>query len=429
MASRDPDDVTVPPDSGALAVGWAPGATRVRPVVGGRTAVRQANVREHNLGLVLGLIVNAANPPSRADIAAATSLTRATVSALTDRLIAGGLVHELPPVMSQRAGRPAVPLIPAKRTIASVGMEVNVDYLGIRVMDLAGTMLAERVEEDDFRASDPTAVLARLARMYTEVLDPIENEIPSVGACLAVPGLVDRITGPLRFAPNLRWRNVDVAGLFTSAAGMSGVELLLGNEATLAARAEAAALRHTDIRTFLYLSGDVGIGGALVVDGAIFPGRHGWSGEIGHTVVDPAGPLCVCGSTGCLEQYAGKDALMRGAAMDLALPVTALISAAETGDDRARQSLADGAAALGTALANAVNLVDVSTVVLGGIYAPLAPFLLPGIQEQLRGRVLSAPWSSPQVLPARARDYAALSGAASVGLAHVTADPSAWLER
>ncbi|HYN72892.1 MAG TPA: ROK family transcriptional regulator [Nakamurella sp.] len=428
MASRDPDDVTAPPAL-ALAAGWAPGATRVRPVVGGPTAVRQANVREHNLGLVLGLIVNAANPPSRADIAAATGLTRATVSALTDRLIAGGLVDELPPVMSQRAGRPAVPLIPAARTIASVGMEVNVDYLGIRVMDLAGTKLAEQVQEGDFRASDPTAVLARLARMYTEVLGPISDEIPSVGACLAVPGLVDRITGPLRFAPNLRWRNVDVAGLFTSAAGMSGVELLLGNEATLAARAEAAALRHTEIRTFLYLSGDVGIGGALVVDGAVFAGRHGWSGEIGHTVVDPAGPRCVCGSTGCLEQYAGKDALMHGAAMDLALPVTALTSAAEHGDERALRSLSDGAAALGTALANAVNLVDVGTVVLGGIYAPLAPYLLPGITEQLQGRVLSAPWSTTQVLPAQARDYAALSGAASVGLAQVTADPSAWLRR
>ena len=428
MASRDPDDVTAPPAL-ALAAGWAPGATRVRPVVGGATAVRQANVREHNLGLVLGLIVNAANPPSRADIAAATGLTRATVSALTDRLIVGGLVDELPPVMSQRAGRPAVPLVPAQRTIASVGMEVNVDYLGIRVMDLAGTMLAERVEEGDFRASDPTAVLARLAGMYTEVVGPVADEVPSVGVCLAVPGLVDRITGPLRFAPNLRWRNVDVAGLFTSAAGMSGVELLLGNEATLAARAEAAALRHTEIRTFLYLSGEVGIGGALVVDGAVFAGRHGWSGEIGHTVVDPAGPRCVCGSTGCLEQYAGKDALMRGAAMDLALPVSALISAAELGEVGALRSLADGAAALGTALANAVNLVDVGTVVLGGIYAPLAPYLLPGITAQLQDRVLSAPWSPPQVLAAQARDYAALSGAASVGLAQVTADPSAWLER
>jgi hypothetical protein len=68
-------------------------------------------------------------------------------------------------------------------------------------------------------------------------------------------------------------------------------------------------------------------------------------------------------------------------------------------------------------------------VVLGGIYAPLAPYLLPGITAQLQGRVLSAPWSAPQVLAAQARDYAALSGAASVGLAQVTADPSAWLER
>ena len=97
----------------------------------------------------------------------------------------------------------------------------------------------------------------------------------------------------------------------------------LDNEATLGARAEADALRPDRTLSFLYLSGEVGIGGALVVDGAVFGGRHGWSGEIGHTVVDPAGPLCRCGSTGCLEQYAGKDALMRAAALDLDLPVDA----------------------------------------------------------------------------------------------------------
>ncbi len=430
MYSSDAHDVPARFDTPGSDEGGEGGDARAaHPVVGGPVAVRQANVRAHNLGLVLGLIVNAASAPSRADISAETGLTRATVSALTDRLIAGRLVDELPPLMSQRAGRPAVPLVPARRTLASVGMEVNVDYLGIRVVDLAGTVLAGRVEEGDFRASDPAIVLDQLARMYAEVLGPVEIEIPSVGACLAVPGLVDRRTGPLRLAPNLHWRNVDVAALFRASSATSAVELRLGNEATLAARAEAAALRHTDTQTFLYLSGEVGIGGALVVDGAVFAGRHGWSGEIGHTVIDTAGPRCGCGSTGCLEQYAGKDALMRGAAMDLALPVTELITAAEAGDDRALRSLTGAAAALGTALANAVNLVDVETVVLGGIYAPLAPFLLPGILEQLRGRVLSAPWSGLQVQPARARDYAALSGAASVGLARITADPSAWLDR
>jgi len=160
----------------------------------------------------------------------------------------------------------------------------------------------------------------------------------------------------------------------------------------------------------------------------VFGGRHGWSGEIGHTVVDPAGPMCRCGSTGCLEQYAGKDALMRSAGLDLDLPVEDLLTAANAGDNAALASLASGARALGTALANAVNLIDVEHVVLGGIYAPLAEFLIPGIEDVLRARVLFAPWSVLRVQPSAVRDYAALAGAASAVLADVIDDPSAWLE-
>ena len=203
----------------------------------------------------------------------------------------------------------------------------------------------------------------------------------------------------------------------------------MDNEATLAARAEADALRPTGRLSFLYLSGEVGVGGAMVVDGAGFGGRHGWSGEIGHTVIDPNGPLCRCGSTGCLEQYAGKDALMRAAGLDLDRPIGDLQRAAEDGNPAALDSLAGGARALGTAVANAINLMDVENVVLGGIYAALAPFLIPTIEDSLRSRVLSAPWSGLQVSAATIREDAALTGAASTVLADVIDDPSAWLGR
>jgi predicted NBD/HSP70 family sugar kinase len=395
----------------------------------GASAIRQANLREHNLGLVLRLIIDSPVPVSRADIAVATGLTRATVSSLADRLIMASLVTELPPVMSQRAGRPAVPLVPASGTLAAVGMEINVDYLGVRVVDLSGAILGEHVESADFRGSDPVTVMRRLSDLYSQVTESIDGDVRLAGTCLAIPGLVDRMIGPVRMAPNLGWREVDVVKEFHSYPATAGVRIRLDNEATLGARAEADALRPTGTLSFMYLSGEVGIGGALVVDGAVFGGRHGWSGEIGHMVVDPAGPLCRCGSTGCLEQYAGKDALMRSAAMDLDLPVAALITAAEAGNAAALNSLAAGARALGTALANAVNLIDVENVVLGGIYAPLAPFLIPGIEDVLRLRVLSAPWSGLRVCVAEVRDYAALTGAASAVLSDVIDDPSAWLDR
>jgi len=395
----------------------------------GASAIRQVNLREHNLGLVLRLVIDAPVPPSRADIAVATGLTRATVSSLADRLIVGALVTELPPVMSQRAGRPAVPLVPAAGTLAAVGMEINVDYLGVRVVDLSGSILAQQVESADFRGSDPIKVMSRLSQLYGEVTGSLGDGIRMAGSALAIPGLVDRMFGPVRLAPNLGWRDVDVVGEFHSHPATAEVPIRLDNEATLGARAEADALRPAGTLSFLYVSGEVGIGGALVVDGAVFGGRHGWSGEIGHTVVDPTGPRCRCGALGCLEQYAGKDALMRAAAMDLDLPVEALMRAAEAGEAAALAALASGALALGTALANAVNLVDVENVVLGGIYAPLAPFLIPRIDEVLQSRVLSAPWSGLRVRAAAVRDYAALTGAASAVLSDVIDDPSAWLDR
>ncbi len=395
------------------------------PTPRGASAIRQANLREHNLGLVLRIIVDASTPPSRADIAAVTGLTRATVSSLVDALIEAGLVAELPPVMSQRAGRPAVPLVPAAGTVAAFGMEINVDYLGVRLVDLTGAVLGQELRDGDFRGSDPAGVIEELADLYRKVIGTVGAGPRIAGTGLAVPGIVDRTLGPVRLAPNLGWRDVDVATMFRAELDHD-VPILLDNEATLAARAESDALRTLGMQNFLYISGEVGVGGALVLNGSIFGGRHGWSGEIGHTVIDPDGPTCRCGARGCLEQYAGKDALMRAAGLDVSLPVDRLTRAVQDGDPAARSAFAVGARALGTAIANAVNLIDVETVVLGGIYTSLAEFMMPGLEQVLQDRVLSAPWSGIQVRPAVVQDSAAMSGAASAVLAQVIDHPSEW---
>lgn len=387
-----------------------------------RAAVRQANLREHNLGLVLDLVVRAPRPPSRAEIAAATGLTRATVSVLVDRLIEGTLVTELDPLPALRAGRPAVPLVPTPGAVAGVGVEVNVDYLAVRVQDLTGAALSGRREVGDFRRSDPATVLRRLGELFA---DAVRNR-PVAAVCVAVPGLVDRVGGCLRLAPNLGWRDVDVAGMLAEHPALRGARIRVDNEATLGARAEVE--RRRDGGSFVYVSGEVGIGGALVMDGVVHAGGHGWSGEIGHTVFHPDGPVCPCGSSGCLERYAGKDALFAAAGLEQDLPIEALLAGVAAGDGRAHRAVDVAAAALGTALANAVNLVDVDTVVLDGIYRPLAPLLIPGITAQLRRRVLSSAWREVTVQAARAGEPAALHGAAWSALSTVLDDPDGWLD-
>lgn len=384
-----------------------------------RTGARQGTLREHNLAIVLERIVTAREPVSRARIAADTGLTRGTVSALVDRLIDARLVSELDPVAGVGAGRPAVPLVPARGTVVALGLEINVDYAAVRAVDLAGETVFERVQPDDFRAGDPARAVTAMLALADEALAHLEETgAQFAGACLALPGLVDRRTGPLRIAPNLRWRDVDVVALVGDHP-VAARELWLANEAKLAARAEAAA-RPDGPDSFLYVSGEVGVGAAVVLGGEIFAGSHGWSGELGHTVVpveDGAGRR--------LEELVGQDALMRSAGLELAAGVSGLAAAAEAEDARALAALERAGALLGIGLANAVNVLDLDHVVLGGIYAPLAPWLRPGVEARLREHVIGAPWASVEVSPASAGAFPALTGGALTVLRALVADVQA----
>ena len=389
-------------------------------------AARQDTLRKHNLGLVLREVLEASDPPSRADVAARTGLTRATVSALVARLVAAGMLTQLPPVVGRRAGRPGTPLVAARGTLAAIGLEINVSYIGGRAVDLSGQTLGERLEVHDFHQSSPSEALDLLASMARDILEELTTcGVRVVGAGIALPGIVDRGSGTLRLAPNLGWRELELADVLTRSPFdlLNGVEL--ANEASLAALTEARA--HPEPRpSFLYVSGDVGVGAGLVFDGQVFLGRRGWSGELGHTTVQPDGPACPCGSRGCLERYAGLDAVMTAAGLDPMTPLEGLLANVEDGDVDARRAVDRAGWALGVALANAVNLVDVDEVVLGGFYAPLAERLTPVIVEQLRTRVLSAAWAKARVRPGASGQSAAMTGAALSVLRRVLDDPSAW---
>lgn len=390
------------------------------------TGVRQDMLRRHNLGLVLREVLDSAVPPSRADVAARTGLTRATVSALVDRLVAAGMVSQLPPVITRRAGRPAAPLIAARGTFAAIGLEINVSYLGGLSVDLSGQTLSERLEVHDFHQSSPGEALDLLASMAQDMLDEAAAAgAHVVGAGIALPGIVDRESGTLRLAPNLGWRDVELSDVLARSPFTSMPVMQLANEANLAAWAEVRAQAGSR-PSFLYVSGDVGIGGGLVHDGQVFQGRHGWSGELGHTTVQPDGATCPCGSRGCLETYAGRDAVMTAAGLDPMAPVETLLTRLENGSSEARHAVECAGWALGIALANAVNLVDIDEVVLGGFYAPLTERLAPAITEQLQMRVMSAAWSRPRVRPVATGQQAAMTGAALSVLGKLVDDPAAW---
>ncbi|EJF37003.1 ROK family transcriptional regulator [Actinomyces massiliensis] len=394
-------------------------------------SARQSSLRTSNLALLAGRVFSAPEPVSRADIAAATGMTRSTASRLADELVAIGLVRELDPVASSGPGRPAVPLLPARGTFVALGLEVNVSRMAVRAVDLAGQVLAERIVVDDFSSSDAPAVLGRLA----DLLEPIAaigavGSARLVGAALALPGLVRDNT--LLRAPNLGWSDIRPAEVLAPVLDRLGAKLVVGNEADLAALTTARVRPGApgEHRDFIYLSGENGIGAGIVRDGEVWLGANGFAGEIGHIQVDPKGPECGCGNRGCLERFAGRRAILNAAGLPRGAGSEELLKACEDDasphHERARRAIDAAADALGIALGTAINILDIPAVVLGGHLAPLTGLLAPPLQKILSRRVLASRWSAPQILPAPDDETPGATGGAWSLLEGVIADPAAW---
>ncbi|MFG2172013.1 ROK family protein [Streptomyces niveus] len=393
-------------------------------------------VRRHNLSLVLRAVRDEGEA-TRAGVAARVGLTRAAVSSLVEQLLDSGFLSESGKTFSGQAGRPGTVLKVTRSGPAGIGVEINIDYVSVCVVDLSGTDRVRLTEHLDNRGAAPAEVLARGARIAARTLDSAaEQDLSPVGVQLALPGLV--AGGTVRQAPNLGWNQVPAEELFAAALAEAGpaapaLPVRSENEANLAALAELWFGGLGGIRSFLYLSGEIGVGGALVLDGELLRGANGFAGEIGHVVVDAGGPLCRCGARGCLEQYAGQSALLRGAGLDenAGVPGVAELEAlARGGDERAIAAIGEAGRMLGRVLSGAVNLFDPDAVVLGGIYRGLMPWLSPPADGELTDRVVSGLWPYDSGrLRASSSAGDAARGAAALVVRAVLADPVAYAER
>ncbi|OIJ93749.1 ROK family protein [Streptomyces sp. MUSC 14] len=353
-----------------------------RPSGSGRTLPdTQQGMRRRNLARVMHA-VSAEGSLSRAAVASRIGLTRAAVSTLVDELIRWGLLEELGPERPGRVGRPGSALAVSGRGPAGIGAEIGVDHLAVCAVDLRGTVRARAVRRGANRGRAPEAVAAELTELARRVVAEAQREeLWPAGLAVAVPGLVARDGRTVVRAPNLDWHDTDVGTLLPGE-----WPLTVDNEANYGALAELWLGADTP-HDFLHVSAEIGIGAAVVVDGGLLRGTRGFAGELGHIPVRPDGPPCPCGGRGCLEQYAGEEAVLRAAGLEPREDRVGLLAGrAEDGDERVRAALRDAGAALGIALTGAVNLLDPETVVLGGALAGLSPWLLPSLEAELTGR-------------------------------------------
>ena len=400
--------------------------------------INQEDLRNHNLSVTLDTLLRAQKPMSRADLAKETGLTKATLSLLASMLIESGVVQEGEPVVSTTYGRPSTPLEIRGGSIAGIGLQINTDGYGCLALDLNGDTLGREWVSEDMTGTDPYEIFAKLDAMTF----PLESRLKRrgckvVGAGLALPGIVTDDMW-LLVARNLGWENVNLTRFNV----VRRLDVVAVNEAKMAAIAqipgydtERAPFLNVVDRTdsFIYLSTDIGIGGAVVRDGEVVMGSHGFAGEIGHLSVAMDGPLCSCGRHGCLEAFAGRRALVEAAGIaedgdaTSSEAIDMFLQRWRAGDSDVAKVVDQAADALVSAIASAVNLVDVDTVLLGGLWTHFGDELATVLEGRLRSEILGYPNVKIRVFVPPVALHPSLYGAAEMGLRRFIENPLGYM--
>ena len=310
---------------------------------------------------------------------------------------------------------------------------VGVDLGGTKVQGVVVDQDGGRVGEARGRTpadGGPAAVVAEIATVVKAAAkDAKVSARKLAGVGIGSPGLVDAATGQVSGAANLPGFDEPVP-LGSLVADALGAEVRVGNDVSVATVAEHRLGAGRGFEDLLVVFAGSGVGGGLVLGGRLWPGTHGAAGEIGHMVVVEGGELCPCGRRGCMEAYAGRNALERlaRAAAAAGRPTELLAiqerqgrprmtsgvfkAALDAGDPLAHELIGRAVQALAAAIASAVNLVDVEAVLIGGgLGDKLGEPFVRRIETAMIPHLFVRP-SPLRVMPGALGDYAGAMGAA-----------------
>jgi predicted NBD/HSP70 family sugar kinase len=326
------------------------------PGPGSQSSLRAAN--EHRIVTALRI----AGPLTQAELARRTSLAPSTVSGIVSILAERGIV---------RAGDE-----PGGRKGRLIHLDLEDRYvLGVELgnghLSLALATLSSRVVDFVRR---PLALGADAETSLRLVESLLADMLASAGASrtdlvrggVAVPAPLD-VHGVLSTSPLIfpSWAGIDIATLFTE---RFGFPFAVDNDANLGALADYLWGAGQGSHSMVFVGMNYGFGAGIVLEGTLFHGATGVSGEIGHTTVDENGDFCQCGNRGCLNTIASINR-----ALELLAPIypeidstEKLLEAAAQGLPQAIRVLTDMGRASGVAIANVVNLLNPEVIVIGG---------------------------------------------------------------
>jgi predicted NBD/HSP70 family sugar kinase len=322
-------------------------------------------------GLLLRLI-RAAQPITRTEIASRLEIDKSTVTENVKPLIESGIIREETLDARGQGRKPRVlSFVDENDYFIGVNLGVRSSQVGIT------TLRGEITDEVNYPTPPEATIALRQARRHIEELyrNNKDRRLRVIG--VSVPGMVDTDRRGLIFAPNLNWRDVDIAKALQID---KDVQVVVENDATAAAMYEAR-LKIRDsgdglLSDFILVRSGTGIGVGLVIGSEVYRGSgavRGVAGEFGHMTIVAGGKPCVCGNRGCWEKYASAasaaslymgDRPPRGG--ETIPRFVEIVSKAENGDIRSRKTLEKIGDYLGIGIANVIMGVGIPRVIISG---------------------------------------------------------------
>jgi glucokinase-like ROK family protein len=284
----------------------------------------------------------------------------------------------------------------------AIGLEIGVNYITLVMTDfLANVLWRERrklevnINIDQILETAYKMTEAAIQKGHALNLTPL-------GIGLGVPGLVDLQHGELKFAPNLGWTNIPISSLWSQ---HFNLPIFVDNEAKAAALGEYYFGAARGEQNFIFLTGGVGLGAGIMIDGHLFRGSHGFASEVGHMIMDPNGEQCGCGKFGCWETQVSPRAVIRRFRESLRQGLPSMVmesadndldnimfetiaNAARQGDHAATAAIQEVGEHLGFGIANLVNVFNPDLVILGGELNYAGDLLLPVVRKIVNNNAL-----------------------------------------
>ena len=345
---------------------------------------RSNTIRDINRQIVLNY-VRERGPISRAEIAHETALQRSTISLIVEDLRVEGLIEELSG--ESTGGRPPILLSLRTADAVAIGVDVGTTRTIVATSDLAGRVMQQEQFETSADATHTTRSIIELSR---KLIAKNNGTIEGIG--ISLPGLVSA-EGKELFVPTFNWRDLPLAEEVSAA---TGLPVTIDNDANAAAHAELWFGRPEirEIRDFILVLVEGGVGTGIVFDGQVYRGENGAAGEFGHMTIGQGAPVaCASGSRECWEAFSSeRSALARyknltNGSGSLEITFGDLIDLGLGGDQAAQAALKETGYYLGIGIANLIRGLAPEAVIVGGPIVRSWPIISEDIKSTVEATI------------------------------------------